>query len=85
MKITLVSLMTVAALSTAPFASQASDKEVTKPRHNTQARACTRQRQVALFVSGRGVEDQRPSGPMQTVAQAQAGQGNSITFFTGTR
>jgi hypothetical protein len=83
MKISLI-LTTAAALAVAPIASQASDKEAVNG-HYTHACQCKHRQQVALFVSGRGIGDQRPTGGMQSVSQAQTGQGQGLTFFTGYR
>ena len=84
MKTTFTLMAALAALTLTPITSQASDKEVNKP-HYAHACVCPQHRQVALFVSGRGVGNGQPSSPTQTVSQAQTGQGGSITFFTGQR
>jgi hypothetical protein len=82
MKTLIVSLTALAALTIGPLASQAADKEVQNPRH---CKLCHRH-QVALFVSGRGVENQQQAAPqMQSVTTAQTGQGGGVTFFTGYR
>jgi len=79
MKITLVSLALACAL--APIASQASDKEVTKSHH---ACYCKHHPQVALFVSGRGIGQTNTTPRLQSVTEAQTGEGpSSLTFFTG--
>jgi hypothetical protein len=81
MKITIVSLAAFAALTVAPLASQASDKEVQNAKC---PKACYKShQQVALFVSGQGVANNQPAPRTITVSQAQTGQGGSITFFTG--
>jgi len=79
MKIKLVSLTALAAFTVAPLATQASDKEVVNG-HYTHACQCKHHQQVALFVSGRGVGDDRAQ--MQTV---QVGQGVAVTFYAGNR
>jgi hypothetical protein len=83
MKITIISLI---ALAAAPLAGFAADKEVQTPaRVQTACQKCHHQ-QVALFVQGQGIaQEQQSSGPQtMTVSQAQTGQGGSITFFTNT-
>jgi hypothetical protein len=84
MKNRFVLLAALAAFTVAPIASQASDKEVVKGHHYAHACTCGQQRrQVALFVSGSGVGT--PASPVQSVTQAQVGQGVGVTFFTGER
>jgi hypothetical protein len=78
MKTIVVSLTALVALTIAPIASQAADKEVQNARH---CKACCRHQQVALFVSGRGVGNQ-PTTATQSVTKAQTGQGTGVTFFT---
>jgi hypothetical protein len=80
MKITLISLAALAALTVAPIASQASDKESVKPKYVQASQR--KHQQVALYVSGRGVGNEQGKPRTQTV---QVGQGESITFFTGNR
>jgi hypothetical protein len=84
MKITLVSLTALAAFLVAPIATQASDKEVQNAR-GPQASYRSSHRQVALFVSGRGVGDQPAAPRIEAVSHAQVGQGIGVTFFTGSR
>ena len=81
MKNTLLALFAFAAMAIAPFASQASDKEVQNPKC---AKSChkARHQQVALFVSGRGIGTST-APKFQTVSKGQTGQGVSITYFTG--
>jgi hypothetical protein len=76
MKIRLVTLAALAAITFAPIVSQASDKEVKKCHYKTH-------HQVALFVSGRSIGQNNPAPSMQTVTQV--GQGAPVTFFTGNR
>ena len=85
MKTIVVSLTALAALTIAPLASQAADKEVQNARH---VKACHRHHGVALFVSGRGVENQQAAAATpktESVTTAQTGQGGGVTFFTGYR
>jgi hypothetical protein len=86
MKTTFVLLAALAALTTAPVTSHASDKEVVKCHHYA-ARTCPskQHRQVALFVSGRGVSQDQNTAPIQSVSHAQVGQGVSVTYYTGDR
>jgi hypothetical protein len=84
MKTILVSLTALTALTIAPLAGQAADKEVQNARH---CKAACHQQQVALLVSGRGVGNagQQAAPQMQSVSKAQTGQGTGVTFFTGYR
>jgi len=79
MKNPLITLTVLVAFAAAPVAVQASDKEVQNPRC-THAACQKPGKQVALFVSGRGVAN-RPAAPIQSVTSAQTGQGGGITFF----
>jgi hypothetical protein len=81
MKITLVSFLALTALTIAPIAGHASDKEVQKARYSHPSCQCPH-RQVALFVSGRGVGDNQQAPRTQSISTAQMGQGGGLTFFT---
>ena len=81
MKTTLATFTILAAFAVAPFASQAADKEVQNPR-SAHACVCHKSKQVALFVSGRGISD-HTAPATQTVFQV--GQGIGVTFFTGNK
>ena len=75
----LIALATVAAFIAAPIAGVAADKEVQNAK-----RPCgcwANHRQVAIFVSGKGIG--QPAAPVVTVNHAQVGQGVGVTFFTG--
>jgi hypothetical protein len=84
MKITIITLITAAGLFATSVAAQAGDKEVRKPHYvHANVDRGQQRRQVALFVSGRGVGDERPASAMQTVSAV--GQGGAVTFYTGER
>lgn len=83
MKTTFVSLTALTAFILSPIASQASDKEVKEARC-THACYAKGHQQVALFVSGKGVESQ-PAPRMQSVTKGQVGQGVGVTYFAGDR
>jgi len=81
MKITYLTLAAIAALTFAPIASQAADKEVQSARCSYPQ--CKTHEQVAL--SGRRFAQQQTAPRFETVSTAQTGQGGGITFFAGNR